>query len=64
MAYAQASTDNSRRLARSVRGEHDWSLEGDTVANGITAELTLGGRRSRVHFETRVENSGRLSVKE
>jgi len=30
----------------------------------ITAELMSGGRRSRVHFETRVENSGRLSVKE
>ena len=30
----------------------------------ITAELMSGGRRSRVHFETRVETSGRLSVKE
>jgi type VI secretion system protein len=30
----------------------------------ITAELLSGGRRSRVHFETRVENSGRMSVKE
>jgi type VI secretion system protein len=30
----------------------------------ITAELVSGGRRSRVHFETRVENSGRMSVKE
>ena len=30
----------------------------------ITAELTVGGRRSRVHFETRIENSGRMSVRE
>ena len=30
----------------------------------ITAELVSGGKRSRVHFETRVENSGRMSVKE
>ena len=30
----------------------------------ITAELMSAGRRSRVHFETRVDNSGRLSVKE
>ena len=30
----------------------------------ITAELLAGGRRSRVHFETRVESSGRMSVKE
>lgn len=30
----------------------------------ITAELTAGGRRSRVHFETRIENSGRMSVRE
>lgn len=30
----------------------------------ITAELLSGGRRSRVHFETRIENSGRMSVKE
>lgn len=30
----------------------------------ITAELMVGGRRSRVHFETRVEQSGRMSVRE
>ena len=30
----------------------------------ITAELMSGGKRSRVHFETRIENSGRMSVKE
>jgi type VI secretion system protein len=30
----------------------------------ITAELLAGGRRSRVHFETRFESSGRMSVKE
>lgn len=30
----------------------------------ITAELMVGARRSRVHFETRIENSGHLSVRE
>jgi type VI secretion system protein len=30
----------------------------------ITAELVVGGRRSRVHFETRIEDSGRMTVKE
>ena len=30
----------------------------------ITAELMVGGRRSRVHFETRIENSGHMSVRE
>ncbi len=30
----------------------------------ITAEIMVGGRRSRVHFETRIESSGRLSVRE
>lgn len=41
------------------RGEDSAVLRFD-----ITAELVAGGRRSRVHFETRVEDSGRLSVKE
>jgi hypothetical protein len=40
-SHAQVSTDVSRRLAVLVKGEHDWSLEGDTVANMISAELTL-----------------------
>jgi type VI secretion system protein len=41
------------------RGEDATLLRFD-----ITAELTIGGRRSRVHFETRVEDSGRMSVRE
>lgn len=28
----------------------------------ITAELVVAGKRSRIHFETRIENSGRMSV--
>ena len=28
----------------------------------ITAELVIAGKRSRIHFETRIENSGRMSV--
>ncbi len=41
------------------RGEDATLLRFD-----ITAELGVGGRRWRVHFETRVENSGRMSVRE
>lgn len=41
------------------KGEDETLLRFD-----ITAELSIGGRRSRVHFETRVENSGHLSVRE
>lgn len=41
------------------RSEEEYLLRFD-----ITAEVSIGGRRSRVHFETRVENSGRMSVKE
>jgi len=41
------------------RGEEGLMLRYD-----ITAELLAGGRRSRVHFETRVETSGRMSIKE
>ena len=49
----------SVRVRLVPRGEEATLLRFD-----ITAELLSGGRRSRVHFETRVENSGRLSVKE
>ena len=41
------------------RGEDATLLRFD-----ITAELMVGGRRSRVHFETRVEDSGHMSVKD
>jgi type VI secretion system protein len=41
------------------RGEEGLLLRYD-----ITAELLSGGRRSRVHFESRVESSGRMSVRE
>lgn len=40
------------------------SEEATLLRFDITAELIAGGRRSRVHFETRVENSGHLSVRE
>jgi type VI secretion system protein len=40
------------------------SEEGLFLRYDITAELLAGGRRSRVHFETRFESSGRMSVKE
>ncbi len=49
----------SVRVRLVPRGE-----EGTLLRFDITAELLVGGRRSRVHFETRIENSGRLSVKE
>ncbi len=41
------------------RGEDESLLRFD-----ITAELMAGGKRSRVHFETRIESSGHMSVKE
>ncbi|MEQ1833561.1 MAG: type VI secretion system baseplate subunit TssE [Candidatus Eisenbacteria bacterium] len=41
------------------RGEEATLLRFD-----ITAELVVGGKRSRVHFETRIEDSGRMTVKE
>ncbi len=41
------------------RGEDESLLRFD-----ITAELVAGGKRSRVHFETRIESSGHMSVKE
>ncbi len=47
------------RVRLAPRGEDAALLRFD-----ITAELLVGGRRSRVHFETRVEDSGRMSVKE
>jgi type VI secretion system protein len=49
----------SVRVRLVPRGEESTLLRFD-----ITAELMSGGKRSRVHFETRIENSGRLSVKE
>jgi hypothetical protein len=41
MTFAQVGTDNSRRLALTLKGEHDWTLEGGTVGNGVVAELAL-----------------------
>jgi type VI secretion system protein len=49
----------SVRVRLVPKGEEAMLLRFD-----ITAELVVGGRRSRVHFETRIENSGRMSVKE
>jgi len=50
---------------RTVRVRLVPRTDDDTLLRfDITAELPVGSRRSRVHFETRVENSGRLSVKE
>lgn len=49
----------SVRVRLVARGEETTLLRFD-----ITAELMSGGKRSRVHFETRIENSGRMSVKE
>lgn len=50
---------------RTVRVRLVPRTDDDTLLRfDITAELPIGGRRARVHFETRVENSGRLSVKE
>lgn len=64
-AEIKRSIENYEPRLRNVRvrlvpkGEEATLLRFD-----ITAELMSGGRRSRVHFETRVENSGHLSVKE
>lgn len=49
----------SVRVRLVPRGEESMLLRFD-----ITAELMVGGKRSRVHFETRIEDSGRMSVKE
>jgi type VI secretion system protein len=49
----------SVRVRLVPRGEDATMLRFD-----ITAELLSGGKRSRVHFETRVEDSGRMSVRE
>lgn len=49
----------SVRIRLLPKGEEGLFLRYD-----ITAELVAGGKRSRVHFETRVETSGHMSVKE
>ena len=35
------SSDPSRRVSASVDGEHNWTLEGDSVADRITTQLSL-----------------------
>jgi len=49
----------SVRVRLVPRSEEDVMLRFD-----VTAELAVGGRRSRVHFETRIEDSGHMSVRE
>jgi type VI secretion system protein len=64
-AEIKRSIENYEPRLRNVRvrlvpkGEEAMLLRFD-----ITAELIGGGRRSRVHFETRIESSGRMSVRE
>lgn len=47
----------SVRVRLVPRGDETTLLRFD-----ITAELVIAGKRSRIHFETRIENSGRMSV--
>jgi hypothetical protein len=40
-AELKVSTDNSRRLALSLRGEREWSLEGDSVGNEVALQASF-----------------------
>jgi hypothetical protein len=48
VAAATVSSDNSRKLSGGLRYEHDWTLEGNTWADGLS-------------FETSIRPSGRLT---
>lgn len=59
------SIENYEPRLRSVRVRIVPRSEEDTLLRfDVNAELAVGGKRSRVHFETRIENSGHMSVKE
>ncbi len=40
-AFLKLSSDNSRRLSLSLKGEHDWSLEGGTVRNDLSGSASF-----------------------
>jgi len=37
----RVASDNSRRVSFAVTGEHDWTLEGGTVANDLSVEASI-----------------------
>jgi hypothetical protein len=41
VASLRVGSDNSRRVSVSVRGERDWTLEGGTVSNDLSGQVSL-----------------------
>jgi hypothetical protein len=39
--FLRVSSDNARRVSVAVKGEHDWTLEGETVGNALSVEASI-----------------------